>query len=67
VPVVATATGGLSALAPAARLVAPDDPAALATGIRATLAAPPPAAELRAAVADLGWNHVASRLLAQLA
>lgn len=67
VPVVASAVGGLRALAPAARLVPPDDPAQLAAAIAATLAAPPPPAELRAAVAHLDWVKVANRLLAQLA
>ena len=67
VPVVASAVGGLRALAPAARLVPPDDPAQLAAAIAATIAAPPPAAELRAAVAHLDWPNVANRLLAQLA
>ncbi|MGE5184094.1 MAG: glycosyltransferase family 4 protein [Acidobacteriota bacterium] len=63
VPVVASAVGGLRSLAPAARLVAPDDPHALAAAIRATLAAPPPPEQLRAAVANLDWSRVASRLL----
>jgi glycosyltransferase involved in cell wall biosynthesis len=38
VPVVASAVGGLTALAPAASLVPPDDPAALATETREFLA-----------------------------
>jgi glycosyltransferase involved in cell wall biosynthesis len=66
VPVVASATGGLRALAPAARLVPPDDPQALARGIAETIAAPPPTGQLRARVADLDWPHVALRLLAHL-
>ncbi len=63
VPVIASAVGGLRALAPAARLVAPDDPRALADAIERVLAAPPPPEELRAAVAHLDWPRVARRLL----
>ena len=66
VPVIASAVGGLPSLAPAARLVPPDDPHVLASAIRETLAAPPPPAQLRAAVADLDWPRVAERLLAHL-
>ena len=67
VPVVASAVGGLRALAPAARLVPAGDPDALAAAIAATLAAPPAASDLRAAVAHLDWVKVSRRLLAQLA
>jgi glycosyltransferase involved in cell wall biosynthesis len=63
VPVVASAVGGLTALAPAARLVPPDDPRALAASIDAVLASPPAPALLAAAVADLDWMAVASRLV----
>jgi glycosyltransferase involved in cell wall biosynthesis len=66
VPVVASAVGGLRALAPAARLVPPDDPRALAEAIERVLAAPPPPEELRAAVAHLDWPRVARRLLAHV-
>ena len=67
VPVVASAVGGLRALAPAARLVPPDDPRALAAAIETVLATPPPAESLRATVAHLDWPHVARRLLAHIA
>lgn len=63
VPVVASAVGGLTALAPAAHLVAPDDPQALAAAIETTLASPPSAASLRAAVAHLDWRTVAARMV----
>lgn len=64
VPVVASATGGLRALA-AARLVRPDDPYELARAIDRVLAVagPPSPDELRRAVADLDWRVVAERLL----
>jgi glycosyltransferase involved in cell wall biosynthesis len=63
VPVVASAVGGLREL-PSARLVPPDDPAALAREIDRVLAAPPPAPEeLRRTVANLDWRIVAERLL----
>jgi glycosyltransferase involved in cell wall biosynthesis len=67
VPLVASAVGGLPSLAPAAALVPPDDPHALASAIDRVLAAPPPAHELRAAVAALGWPDVSARLLAHVA
>jgi glycosyltransferase involved in cell wall biosynthesis len=66
VPVVASEVGGLRALAPAARLVSPDDPTALAAAIDPIFAAPPRSTELHAAVAHLDWPHVANRLLAHL-
>lgn len=62
VPVVASALAGLRALPPAARLVPPDDPAALAAALADTLAAPPAADLLRAAVARLDWVTIATRL-----
>jgi glycosyltransferase involved in cell wall biosynthesis len=62
-PLVASAVGGLAALAPAAALVTPDDPAALARAIDRVLADPPAPDVLRAAVAALDWPAVASRLL----
>jgi glycosyltransferase involved in cell wall biosynthesis len=62
VPVVASEVGGLRELAPAARLVRPDDPGALAAAIDAVIAAPPPAAMLRASVDHLAWERVAQRL-----
>ncbi len=62
VPVVASAIGGLRALAPAAVLVPPDHPALLAAAIDHALLAPPPAVTLRAAVAHLDWSHVATVL-----
>lgn len=63
VPVVASAVGGLRALAPAAALVPPDDPLALAHAIDRALAAPVPASLLQDAVAGLDWSHVAPRLV----
>jgi glycosyltransferase involved in cell wall biosynthesis len=60
-PVVASAVGGLRALAPAARLVPPDDPRALAAAIEATLGGTqrtPGAPDFT----DLGWPQVAARL-----
>jgi len=63
VPVVASAVGGLSGLAPAAVLVQPDRPLELAAAIDRTLSEPPDAAVLRAAVADLDWGSVAPRLV----
>jgi glycosyltransferase involved in cell wall biosynthesis len=63
VPVVASAVGGMPALAPAARLVGPDDPRGLAASIESVLAAPPPPSELIAAVAHLDWKNVATRLV----
>lgn len=65
VPVIASAVGGLRDL-PAAHLVPPDDPGALAAAIDRVLAAPPAEPALRASVAHLSWREVAGRLLAQL-
>jgi glycosyltransferase involved in cell wall biosynthesis len=62
VPVVASATGGLGEL-PAARLVPPGDPHALAREIDRALVDPPSPDELRRSVADLDWSTVAARLL----
>jgi glycosyltransferase involved in cell wall biosynthesis len=63
VPVIATATGGLRALAPAALLVPPDHPAILAAAIdHALISAPPSPTALRAAVAHLDWSAVATVL-----
>ena len=62
VPVVASAVGGLCEL-PAARLVPPDDPPALAGAIDRVLADPPAPDELRRSVANLDWRVVAERLL----
>jgi glycosyltransferase involved in cell wall biosynthesis len=62
VPVVASAVGGLCEL-PAARLVPPDDPYALARAIDRVLAAPPAPEELRRSVANLDGRVVAERLL----
>lgn len=62
VPVVASAVGGLREL-PAARLVPPDDPRALARALDRALAAPPAPEELRRSVANLDWRAVAQRLL----
>jgi glycosyltransferase involved in cell wall biosynthesis len=45
------------------RLVPPDDPRALARAIDQILAAPPPAASLRAGVAKFDWREVAPRLI----
>jgi glycosyltransferase involved in cell wall biosynthesis len=63
VPLVASAVGGLPSLAPAALLVPPEDPHALASAIDRVLAAPPEPGALRASVASLGWPKVATRLL----
>lgn len=63
VPLVASAVGGLPSLAPAAALVPPDDPCALAAAIDRVLAAPPSESALRDAVAALDWPRVATRLL----
>jgi glycosyltransferase involved in cell wall biosynthesis len=63
VPLVATDVGGLRELAPAARLVRPEDPRALATAIDAVLAAPPMSADLRRSVDHLAWDRVAERLV----
>ena len=63
VPVVASRVGGLTALAPVARLVAPEDPRALAASIDAVLAAPPSRYELAQAVAHLDWMAVAPQLV----
>ena len=63
VPVVASAVGGLSELAPAAVLVRPDRPRELAAAIDQTLSEPPDAQVLRAAVAHLDWENVATRLV----
>ena len=62
VPVIASAVGGLCEL-PGVRLVPPDDPRALARAIDQSIAAPPPAAVLRAGVAGLDWREVAPRLI----
>nr|HEX4315065.1 glycosyltransferase family 4 protein [Kofleriaceae bacterium] len=63
VPVVATRTGGLAELpSPPVVVVPPDDPRALATAIADTLAMPPRADVLRAAIRDLDWAVVATRL-----
>ncbi len=61
VPVVASAVGGLCELS-AVRLVQPEDPRALAAAIDSTLANPPPAHQLQAAIAHLDWVRVAGRL-----
>ena len=63
VPVIASEVGGLGALAPAVRLVPPEDPARLAAAIDRILAAPPHAADLQTAVAHLDWARVAPRLV----
>lgn len=63
VPLVASEVGGLRELAPAAHLVAPEDPAALATAIDHVLTAPPSASALRASVTHLAWDRVAPRLV----
>jgi glycosyltransferase involved in cell wall biosynthesis len=63
VPVVASAVGGLRALAPTAALVPPEDPAALAQAIDRELAAPAPSHQLQLAVAALDWPQVVHRLL----
>ena len=62
VPVIASAVGGLCDL-PGVHLVPPEDPRALARAIDQAIAAPPPAAALRAAVAALDWREVAPRLI----
>ncbi|HWO18331.1 MAG TPA: glycosyltransferase family 4 protein [Kofleriaceae bacterium] len=62
VPVVASAVGGLGEL-PAARLVLPDDPHALAREIDRALVDPPSPHDLRRAVANLDWRVAAERLL----
>jgi glycosyltransferase involved in cell wall biosynthesis len=62
VPVIASAVGGLCEL-PGVRLVPPGDPRALACAIDQTIAAPPPADALRAAVARLDWREIVHRLL----
>ncbi|HEU4728085.1 MAG TPA: glycosyltransferase family 4 protein [Kofleriaceae bacterium] len=62
VPVIASAVGGLCEV-PGVRLVAPDDPDALGRAIDDVIAAPPPAAALRAGVAHLDWREVTLRLL----
>ena len=66
VPVVASAVGGLTALAPAAALVPPADPVALARAITAILSHPPAPAPLRAAISHLAWGSVARRLVRNL-
>ena len=64
VPLVASAVGGLRALADSIALVPPDDPEALARAIDTAIASPMSGAQLRAAVAHLEWSRVATRLLA---
>ena len=61
VPVIASDVGGLSALS-AIHLVPPEDPRALAAAIDRTLADPPAATHLRAAVAHLDWQRVVANL-----
>jgi glycosyltransferase involved in cell wall biosynthesis len=61
-PVIAAATGGLAALPPPVRLVAPDDAAALGRAIDDVLRAPPPADQCRAAARSRDWREVAARL-----
>jgi len=61
VPVIASAVGGLAALS-AIQLVPPDDPWALAAAIDRTLANPPAASGLRAAVEHLDWSQVVANL-----
>ncbi|MDX2090437.1 MAG: glycosyltransferase family 4 protein [Kofleriaceae bacterium] len=63
VPVVASAVGGMPALAPAARLVGPDDPRGLAASIEAVLVSPPLSSELAAVVAHLDWRAIAPHLV----
>ena len=63
VPLVASEVGGLRALAPAAHLVQPEDPRALARAIDRILATPPRATDLQAAVDHLGWERIAPRLV----
>lgn len=62
IPVVASATGGLRALAPAVALVPAEDPARLAAAIDHALRAPKSPESLRASVAHLDWSHVATVL-----
>lgn len=62
VPVVASALGGLCEL-PAAHLVPPEDPPALARAIDRAIAAPPGERALRNSVAHLDWPAVADRIL----
>lgn len=62
VPVVASAVGGLVDL-DGLRLVAPDDPRALAAAIDRAIAHPPAPELLRQAVAHLDWQTVARRIL----
>ncbi len=64
IPVVASATGGLRALAPAVTLVPAEHPGLLAAAIDHALLAPKSSASLRAAVAHLDWSHVATVLAA---
>jgi glycosyltransferase involved in cell wall biosynthesis len=61
VPVIASNVGGLSALS-AIHLVPPEDPRALAAAIDRTLADPPSATHLRAAVEHLDWTRVVTNL-----
>ena len=63
VPLVASGVGGLRDLAPAAHLVAPEDPRALAIAIDDVLSAPPAPADLKAAVTHLAWDRIAPRLV----
>jgi glycosyltransferase involved in cell wall biosynthesis len=62
VPVVASAVGGLVDL-DGLRLVAPDDPRALAAAIDRAIAHPPAPELLRQSVAHLDWQTVARRIL----
>ncbi len=62
VPVIASAVGGLCDV-PGVRLVAPDDPQALAGAIDQVLARPPTAESLRAGVAGLAWREVIPHLI----
>jgi glycosyltransferase involved in cell wall biosynthesis len=63
VPVVASRVGGLAELpGPAVRHVTPDDPQALALAIELALVDTLPPHQLQAAVADLDWAKVATRL-----
>jgi glycosyltransferase involved in cell wall biosynthesis len=61
-PVIASAVGGLRALAPAAELVPPDDPAALAAAIDRVLATPLSPRLSVNLLADLDWARVSERL-----
>ena len=63
---VASAVGGLVALAPAAALVPPADPVELARAITQVLSHPPAPAPLRAAISHLAWGSVARRLVRNL-